>query len=148
MGTLEHEAQIDFKAVGRKLKSAEALNKDEIFLVFGRATNFASDLIDSKLDKTHAASSVSVEVRSHMTVIVLDRLVSLYQGGSTPLFANLKEAVCQTFSIKSKDLSDERLYLVLSSSLDEYFSKDISEEVKKNMGLIRGAVDQVASKDA
>lgn len=148
MGTLEYEAQVDFEAVGKKLQSAETLNKDEMFLVFSRAANFASDLIDSKLDKTHAASSASVEVRSHMTVIVLDRVVSLYQSGSTPLFANLKEAVCETFLIKGEDLSDERLYSVLSSSLDEYFNKEISEEVKKYMGLIRGAVDQVTSKDA
>ena len=43
MGTLEHEARIDFEAIGKKLQSAENLNQDEKFLVFSRATNFASD---------------------------------------------------------------------------------------------------------
>jgi hypothetical protein len=143
MTTLEHESQVDFEAVGRKLQSAETLNEDEKFLVFGRATNFASDLIDSNLKETYATSPVSVEIRSHMTVVVLDRVVSLYQGGSTILFDGLKKAVCEAFSIQEENLSDGRLYSVLSSSLDEYFTREISDEVRKKMSYIRGVADQV-----
>ena len=143
MGTLEHEAQVDFEAVGRKLQSLEALNKDEIFLVFGRATNFASDLIDSNLNQTYATTPLSIEVRSHMNVVVLDRMVSLYQSGSTILFDGLKKAVCEAFSIQEENLLDGRLYSVLSSSLDEYFTREISDEVVKKMGYIRGVANQV-----
>lgn len=143
MGTIEYEAQINFEAVGKKLQSAKPLDKDETFLVFSRAANFASNLIDEKLDRPYTASPMSIEVRSHMTVIVLDRVVSLYQSGSTILFDSLKEAVCKTFLISDKDLSNERLYTVLSSSLDEYFSKEIDEEVSSKMSFIRGAVEQV-----
>ena len=145
MGTLERGTQIDYEAVGKKLQSAALLNDDEKFLVFGRASYFASGLIDEKLDKPYTISPISMEVRSHMAVIVLDRVVSLYQSGSTVLFDNLKKAVCETFLIKNEDLSNERLYSVLGSSLDEYFTREISDEVKKNMGFIRGAVDQVIS---
>jgi hypothetical protein len=143
MGTLEHESQVDFEAVGKKLQSGATLSKDETFLVFGRATNFASDLIDSNLKETYATLPVSVEVRSHMTVVVLDRMVSLYQGGSTTLFDGLKKEVCEAFFIQEENLSNERLYSVLSSSLDEYFTREISDEVVKKMSYIRGVADQV-----
>lgn len=143
MGTIEHETQIDFEAIGKKLQSAKPLDKDETFLIFGRAANFALSLIDERLDRSYAALPMSIEVRSHMTIIVLDRVVSLYQSGSTPLFDGLKKAVCETFLIKDEDLSNERLYSVLSSNLDEYFTKEIDEEVRRKMGFIREAVTQV-----
>ena len=143
MGTLEHEARIDFEAIGKKLQSAENLNEDEKFLVFSRATNFASDLIDQKLEKLYIVSPMSIDVRSHMTVIVLDRVVSQYQAGSTMLFDNLKKAVCELFVIKNNDLTDERLHTLLSNGLDEYFTHEINDEVRKNMNFIRSAVESV-----
>ncbi|EKE12803.1 MAG: hypothetical protein ACD_13C00140G0001 [uncultured bacterium] len=143
MGTLEHEARIDFEAIGKKLQSAENLNEDEKFLVFSRATNFASDLIDQKLERPYTASPMDIDVRSHMTVIVLDRVVSQYQAGSTMLFDNLKKAVCELFVIKNNDLTDERLCTLLSSSLDEYFAREINDEVSKKMGFIRSAVESI-----
>ena len=143
MGTLEHETQISFEAIGKKLQSAKPLDKDETFLIFGRATNFASSLIDERLDRPYTALPMSIEVRSHMTVIVLDRVVSLYQSGSTLLFDGLKKTICETFLIKEENLSSERLYSVLSLNLDEYFTKEIDEEVRKKMGFIREAVNQV-----
>ena len=78
-----------------------------------------------------------------MTVIVLDRVVSQYQAGSTMLFDNLKKAVCELFVIKNNDLTDERLCTLLSSSLDEYFAREINDEVSKKMGFIRSAVESI-----
>lgn len=141
MGIREHEAktQIDYKLVGKKLLSAEVMEEDQKNLVFEIATKFASDLVNEKTGDLQ----MSKEVRSHMNVIVLDRVVSLYQSGSTATFEDLKRTICETFSVDEEMLTNERLRTFLSSRLDEYFDKNVSEEVGKNMEFIRTKADKV-----
>ncbi|EKE12806.1 MAG: hypothetical protein ACD_13C00140G0004 [uncultured bacterium] len=140
---LQSRSQVNYELVGKKLLSGEAMNDVEKNSVFGIATEFASNLVDNKADSLQGILQQSQDVRDHMNVIVLDRLVSLYQSGSTVMFENLKKTVCDSLSIKENRLSDERLYAFLSSSLDNYFGNEISSEVKKGMDFIRETVERI-----
>jgi len=140
---LQSQSQINYELVGKKLLSGEAMNNVEKNSIFEIATKFASNLVDDKADTLHGILQQSQDVRDHMNVIVLDRVVSLYQSGSTVIFENLKKTVCDSLLIKESRLSDERLYAFLNSSLDEYFGNEIGSEVKKGMDFIRETVERV-----
>ena len=140
---LQSRSQVNYELVGKKLLSGEAMNDVEKNSVFGIATEFASNLVDNKADSLQGILQQSQDVRDHMNVIVLDRVVCLYQSGSTVMFENLKKTVCDSLSIKENRLSDERLYAFLSSSLDNYFGNEISSEVKKGMDFIRETVERI-----
>lgn len=134
---------IDNKYVAKILLSGENMGNVEKNFVFDIATKYASDLADEKIGDQPSYLQKSQDVKNHFSVIVLDRIVSLYQNGSTSMFDKLKNTICSSLLIKEDNLSDERLYTVLSSSLDDYFGEEINDEIRNNMEFIRKNVEIV-----
>jgi hypothetical protein len=143
MGIREHETQINYGLVGRKLLLSEVMDRNEKNLVLEIATKFASDLVEEKVKNPYGPLQMSGDAKNHMNMIVLDRVLSLYQSGSTIMFDNLKKTVCESLLIEGDHLSNERLHTFLSSGLDEYFDNEVSGEVGKSMGFIRGVVESI-----
>lgn len=134
---------IDNKYVAKILLSGENMGNVEKNFVFDIATKYTSDLADEKIGDQPSYLQKSQDVKNHFSVIVLDRIVSLYQNGSTSMFDKLKNTICSSLLIKEDNLSDERLYTVLSSSLDDYFGEEINDEIRNNMEFIRKNVEIV-----
>jgi len=140
---IESRLKIYYESIGKKFLSGKDLTDEEKNSIFGNAVEYASNLIDEKKENLQDLSKKSQNVRSHLDVIVLDRVVSFYQSGSTVMFEGLKKNICDAFSIKEEKLPDEKLYTFLSSSLNEYFENEIDSEVENNMNFIRTIVQRV-----
>ncbi len=140
---IESRPKIYYESIGKKFLSGKDLTDEEKNSIFGNAIEYASNLVDEKKEYIQDLSKKPQNVRSHLDVIVLDRVVSFYQSGSTVMFEDLKKNICNAFSIKEEKLPDEKLYTFLSSNLDEYFENKIDSEVEKNMNFIRTVVERI-----
>lgn len=140
---IESRPKIYYESIGKKFLSGKDLTDEEKNSIFGNAVEYASNLVDEKKEYIRDLSKKPQNVRSHLDVIVLDRVVSFYQSGSTVMFEGLKKNICDTFSINEEKLPDEKLYTFLSSNLDKYFENEISSEVENSMDFIRTIVQRV-----
>lgn len=133
----------EYKLIGEKFSRWREMGDWEKNCVFEVAIKHASGLVDQNADEISGLFQKSEDVRKHLDIIVLDRINSYYQAGSTVMFENLKKEICDSFSINEKVLPDESLHSFLSFSLDKYFEDEIDNEVKNNMVFIRAAVERV-----
>jgi len=140
---VESKQKIYYESIGKKFLSGKNLTDEEKNSIVEVAVRYASSLVDERKVNLQDLSKKPQHVRDHLDMIVLDRVVSFYQSGSTTMFEDLKKTVCDAFSIKEERLSDEKLHSFLSSGLDEYFENDISSEVEDNMNFIRATVQRV-----
>lgn len=144
---LELQTQVDkefYKSVGKKLLSGKEMSGLEKATVFDVAVKFASDMVDKTPDALRDFPQASKDIRDHLNVIVLDRVVSLVQkGSSTDTFEKLKDELCDFLFIKKEKLANEPLLSFLSNGLDNYFEAPSSYEVDRNMASIVKAVDRV-----
>lgn len=137
------DPEIEYKLIGEKFSSGQKMNDREEGFVLDAAVRHASNLVEKRSNLILGLSGKSADVRKQLDIIVLDRINSLYQSGSTKLFEELKESVSEAFLIEDEDFPSERLHFLLSEDLDKYFGYEISSEVKDNMDFIRKAVEQV-----
>lgn len=144
---MELQTQVDkefYKSVGKKLLSGKEMNDPEKTTVFDIAVKFASDLVDKNPDALRDIPQINKNIRDHLNVIVLDRVVSLVQkGSSTDTFEKLKDELCDFLFIKKEKFANEPFLAFLGSGLDNYFEKQSSYEVDKNMASIVKAVDRI-----
>ena len=143
----ELQTQIDkefYKSVGKKLLSGKDISDTEKACVFDAAVKFASNMVDENPEAVRDLPKENKDIRGHLNVIVLDRVVSLVQrGSSTDAFEKLKGELSDAFFVKKEKLVNEQLLAFLSSSLDKYFETPSSYEVDKNMPSIVKAVDRI-----
>ena len=149
MGNSELELQTQvgkefYKSIGKKLLSGKEMGDSEKEIVFDVAVKFASDIVDENPDALREIPQINKNIRDHLNVIVLDRVVSLVQkGSSTDTFEKLKDELCDKLFIEKDELANEPFLAFLGSGLDNYFEKQSSYEVDKNMASIVKAVDRV-----
>lgn len=141
---LQKQSEKEFyKFVGKKLLSGKEMDDSEKAAIFDIAIKFASNIIDENPEAMRDLPAAK-DIRDHLNVIVLDRVVSLVQkGSSTNTFEKLKSNLCDNLFIKKEKLSNEPLLAFLGSSLDKYFETPLSYEVDKNMASIVKAVDRI-----
>lgn len=141
----KNDAQIERQIVSSDLVSGKEMLSFEKQYVLNTAIKYASTLVKKKSDEISGYDTKGEEVKNHLNVVVLDRIISLRPTGSTTeKFTALKQSVCDSLGILEVELlTDERLYTVLASELDKYFDEELPQDVNRNMDFIRRATDGI-----
>lgn len=142
---LQKQSEKEFyKSVGKKLLSGKEMDDTEKAVVFDIAVKYASNMVDERPEVLRDLPQGNKDIRDHLNVIVLDRVVSLVQrGSSTDAFEKLKDDLSGAFFVKKEKLLNEPLLAFLSTSLDDYFAAPLTYEVEKNIASIVRVVDRI-----
>lgn len=139
------DAQIEREMVASDLLSGKEMQDFEKQYVFNAATRYTSALVKKNSEGIFGFNTKPEEVKKHLSVVVLDRIISLRPTGSTTeQFTDLKQGICNSLGIMRPELlTDERLQTVLTGELDSYFDEELIPDVNTNMDFIKSATDRI-----